>query len=97
MSGDEATPDGVATGSHAGIQGAEPILATVRGLLTGHSRALLVGIDGPSGSRKSTIARAVAAAFGATVVPGDDFFAAALTDADWASRSAAERAADAID
>jgi uridine kinase len=60
-------------------------------------KPLLVAIDGTSGAGKTTIARLVADAVGGAVVPGDDFFAAHITDAGWDARSPRERAADAID
>lgn len=79
------------------VPAAEPIIARIRRLTVDRSTPLLVAIDGPSGAGKSTIANAVAAAVGCVVVPGDDFFAAAITDAGWNERNAAERARDVID
>ena len=58
---------------------------------------MLVAIDGGSGSGKSTLAAAVAAELDAVIVPSDDFFAAAITDAEWDALGPAERAAAAID
>jgi uridine kinase len=43
------------------------------------------------------LAATVAAQLNAVTVPGDDFFAATLTDHDWEKRTPAERARDAID
>jgi uridine kinase len=60
-------------------------------------RPITIALDGPSGAGKSTIARGLAAELPATLVQGDDFFAAELTRADWDARNAAERARDAID
>lgn len=57
----------------------------------------LIAIDGGSGSGKSTLAALVAAELGAAVVPGDDFFAAEMTSAEWDALSPAERASAAID
>jgi uridine kinase len=76
---------------------ADLVVADVRRLLTGRVRPLLVSIDGASGSGKSTLAALVATRLGATFVPADDFFAAQLSDDDWDARSAAQRAADALD
>ena len=63
---------------------------------------MLVAFDGGSGSGKSTLAEAVAAELGAagldaTIVEGDDFFAAEITDAEWDALGPSERAAAAID
>jgi para-aminobenzoate synthetase len=58
---------------------------------------IVVALDGPSGSGKSSLARELATRTRATVIPTDDFFAAELTAADWDARSAAERARDALD
>jgi uridine kinase len=58
---------------------------------------MLVAIDGGSGSGKSMLAAAVAAELDAVIVPGDDFFAAEITDAEWDGMTPAERAAAAID
>src|SRR5262249_39136667 len=58
---------------------------------------VLVAIDGPSGSGKSSLAAAAAEIVGGAVVPSDDFFAAEITAAQWKERSAAERARDALD
>ena len=66
-------------------------------VLAAEGGPIVVAIDGPSGAGKSTIARAVAAVLGATVVATDDFFAAELTRAEWDRRSASERARDAVD
>jgi len=52
---------------------------------------------GGSGSGKSSLAALVAEALGAVVVPGDDFFAATIPDAEWEARTPAARAADCID
>jgi uridine kinase len=60
-------------------------------------RPLLVAIDGGSGSGKSTLAAAVAAELNAPIVPGDDFFAAVITDTEWDAMSPSGRAAAAID
>jgi uridine kinase len=73
------------------------LVAEIEARLRGRSRPLLVAIDGPSGSGKSELAALVAEAVDAVVVPSDDFYASDVTDADWAARSPAERAADVID
>jgi uridine kinase len=69
------------------------ILGQVRRLLAGHDRPVLLA----SGSGKSTLAALLSAALDAALVRGDDFFVADITDAGWAARTPAERAADAID
>ena len=50
-----------------------------------------------SGSGKSTLAALVAAELEAVIVPGDDFFAAEITDAEWDLFDAPGRARAAID
>src|SRR2546426_1150766 len=76
---------------------ARTIVAAARRLLIDRATPILIALDGASGTGKSALAALVAEALGATVVPGDDFFAAEITDAEWAARSPSERAADAID
>lgn len=56
---------------------------------------VMVALDGRSGSGKSTLARAVADALGAVVVSSDDFYSGG-DDERWASKSAEEKARDAI-
>jgi uridine kinase len=63
----------------------------------GRAQALVVAIDGRSGSGKSTVAAAVAQAIGGVIVPCDDFFTASVSDAEWDRRTPEQRAADAID
>ena len=60
-------------------------------------RPYLVGLDGGSGSGKSTFALALTSRTRAALVASDDFFAAEITTEGWARRSAAERAKDCID
>ena len=79
------------------IHAADRIVRAIRRRAANRSGPLLVAFDGGSGSGKSTLAASVASGLGAVVVPGDDFFAAALTDADWERRTPAERARDAIE
>ena len=78
-------------------RGANIILAEIRRRMAGRSTPLLAALDGPSGAGKSTLADMIAGELDAALIPSDDFFAANLTDADWAARTPAERAADAID
>jgi uridine kinase len=73
------------------------LVPEIEARLKGRSRPLLVAIDGPSGSGKSDLAALLARALDAVVVPSDDFYASHVTDADWAARSPAQRAADVID
>jgi uridine kinase len=61
------------------------------------TRPLVLALDGGSGSGKSTLATLVAAELDAVIVPGDDFFAAQITDAEWNLLDARERARAAID
>jgi uridine kinase len=56
----------------------------------------VVALDGRSGTGKSTVAASLGRALGAAVVNCDDFYAGG-TDADWAARTPAERADEAID
>jgi uridine kinase len=58
---------------------------------------VVVALDGGSGSGKSTLAALVAAELDAVIVPGDDFFAAEITDAQWDLFDPEERARAAID
>ena len=58
---------------------------------------VLVALDGGSGSGKSTLAALLAERLGAPLIPGDDFYAASIPDAEWERRTPAERAADVID
>jgi len=67
-----------------------------------HPRPVLIALDGPSGAGKSTVAVALAetarsAGISTVIVPGDDFFAADITAAEWDARDASARARDAID
>ncbi len=73
------------------------MLFRIEQLLNSRHAPIVVALDGPSGSGKSSLARELAASTRATVIPTDDFFAAELTAADWDARSAAERARDALD
>ena len=61
------------------------------------AQRLVVAIDGRSGSGKSTVAKAVARAIGAVIVPCDDFFAASVSNTEWDRRTPEQRAAEAMD
>ena len=74
----------------------DPLVAAIRARSVS-TRALVVVIDGRSGSGKSTVARTVAQATDAVIVACDDFFAASVTNAEWDRRTPEQRAADAID
>jgi uridine kinase len=78
-------------------QAAASLVAEIRQRLPGRARPFLVALDGPSGAGKSTLAALIAEALDAVLVQSDDFFAAEITDAEWAARGPAARAADAID
>jgi para-aminobenzoate synthetase len=81
-----------------GLQAAaDTIIAEIRRLLLNRTRPILVALDGGSGAGKSTLALWIARDLDATVVPGDDFFAAHITDAEWEARSPEDRARDGID
>jgi uridine kinase len=73
------------------------LVAEIEARLPGRSRPLLVAIDGQSGSGKSELAARVAERLDAVIVPTDDFYASDVSDAGWAARNPAERAADVID
>jgi uridine kinase len=73
-----------------------PVVAAIRARLVS-TRALVVAIDGRSGSGKSSVAEAVAQAIDAVIVPCDDFFPASISNAEWDRRTPEQRAADAID
>jgi uridine kinase len=76
---------------------AEPTIRAIEPLQARLRRPVLVAIDGRSGAGKSALAGVIAERLDAAWVPGDDFFAAQITDAEWEARSPAARAADAID
>lgn len=73
------------------------IIAEIRRLMARRARPILVALDGGSGSGKSTLASLIARELDAVEIPGDDFFAAGITDAGWNARNAEQRAADGID
>lgn len=79
------------------LRGADRIVEAVRRLAVGRDRPLLLAFDGGSGSGKSTLATLVAERLEAVMVPGDDFFAASVPDAEWERRTPSEKARDAID
>lgn len=63
----------------------------------GHGKPLVVALDGGSGAGKSALARLVARATDAVVVPTDDFYAAEISDEEWAACSPALRVDRCID
>jgi len=79
------------------MSAAPRVVAEIRARLVGRSRPLLVAIDGQSGSGKSQLAAAVGERLNAVIVPGDDFYAAHVTYAEWDARTPAQRAADVFD
>lgn len=52
----------------------EDLVEQIEGVLRQAKSRVVIGIDGPGGSGKSTIARRLAQAIGAVVVEGDDFY-----------------------
>ncbi len=67
------------------------LLAFIDASLRGRRTPLVLALDGRSGTGKSTIARALAKARNAAVVPLDDFFDASVPGAQWDAWSPAER------
>ena len=74
----------------------DTLISLIQARLPGRSRPLLIALDGRSGAGKSTVATRIADATGGAVVEGDDFYAGG-TDAEWAQRDAADKAANCID
>ncbi len=75
----------------------DEIVVRARRLSAGRARALLIAIDGRSGTGKSMLATLVAAALDAALIRSDDFYAAHIPDAAWDRFSVAEKVARAID
>ena len=75
----------------------QTIVAQIRRLLAQRRPPILVALDGGSGSGKSTLAELIAQTLPVAWIPGDDFFAAGISEAEWDCRTAAERARDGID
>ncbi|HQR17829.1 MAG TPA: hypothetical protein PK948_05645 [Gemmatimonadales bacterium] len=73
------------------------LAAEIKRRMPDAERPLVVAIDGRSGSGKSTLAALLAPLVDGVVVPADDFFASEIATSGWEARSAAERAADALD
>ena len=96
---DEDPP--MTTQIHSPDQAVDRIIAEIQRRVATRGVPFVVAVDGGSGSGKSTISARLTerlrATMSATHVPGDDFFAAEITDAGWEARTAAERARDGID
>jgi uridine kinase len=75
----------------------DSLVQSARRLLGAQPPRIVVALDGRIGAGKSTIAAAIAERTTACVVPGDDFYAYRVTNAEWETRSPAERARDVID
>jgi uridine kinase len=75
----------------------DSLVQSAQRLLESRPPRIVVALDGRIGAGKSTVARAIAERTGACVVPGDDFYAYRVTNAEWETRSPAERARDVID
>jgi uridine kinase len=74
----------------------DAIVSAIRELQKNRQPPLVIALDGRSGAGKSTLAALIAPRFGATIVPGDDFFAGGR-DAEWAQRTAIEKIDGCID
>ena len=74
----------------------DTVVAAIRARAV-RAQRLVVAIDGRSGAGKSTVAKAVARAIGAVIVPCDDFFAASVSNAEWDRRTPEQRATEAMD
>jgi uridine kinase len=79
----------------AGI--AETLAEIAQRLLEARPPRIVVALDGRIGAGKSTMASAIADRTSACVIPGDDFYAFRITDAEWEARSTVERVRDVID
>ena len=75
----------------------EPLVESAQRLLESRPPRIVLALDGRIGAGKSTIAAAIAERTDACVITGDDFYACRVTNAEWATRSPAERARDVID
>lgn len=75
----------------------ETLVERAQRLLAARPPRIVVALDGRIGAGKSTIAAAIAKRTDACVITGDDFYAYRITYAEWATRTAAERARDVID
>ena len=76
---------------------AQTVVMEVRRLLTEIQPPILVAIDGGSGCGKSTMTNLIAEELGAALIPGDDFFAAQISEAQWDACTSEQKAADCID
>jgi uridine kinase len=72
------------------------IVAEVRRRLVGRRTPFVIGLDGGSGSGKSTVAALIAGQLEAVLIQGDDFFAADISDVEWDRRTPEARASDAM-
>ena len=75
---------------------AATIVAEIRRLMVNRNTSILVALDGGSGSGKSSVALLIAEKLDAALIQGDDFFAAEISDAEWADRTPEARATDGI-
>lgn len=78
-------------------QARDEILSEIHRLVAVRRAPILVALDGGSGAGKSTLASLLARETHAVLVPLDDFFAAAIPDAQWDARSTQERGRDVFD
>ncbi len=83
--------------NHSLLEAVDSLLAAIRERQAGGGIPLLVALDGGSGAGKSTLAQMIARTLNAAVIPGDDFYAATISNTEWEARTPEQRAADAID
>jgi uridine kinase len=75
----------------------DAIVSRIKSLTVDRRSPVLVAIDGGSGSGKSILGSKVAEALGAALVRSDDFYASAISDAEWDRHSPSAKVADVID
>jgi pantothenate kinase-related protein Tda10 len=69
------------------VQAAHDVIVAAVRIRAAQRAPLLVAFDGGSGAGKTTLSGRVAATLQAALVPSDDFYAAHITDAEWAQHS----------
>jgi uridine kinase len=74
----------------------EILETTIKDLMVGQRKPLLVALDGRSAAGKSTLANEVSPRVGVVVIDGDDFYAGGTAE-EWDAMSPAEKAVHCID